>query len=47
MEAVGVQKLYKPSPTPILYVGPAANVLGRVPLMHLFLLGNSTLTIPH
>ena len=28
MEAVGVQKLYKPSPTPILDVGLA--VLGRV-----------------
>ena len=47
MEAVGVQKLYKPSPTPILYVGPVANVLERAPLMPLFLLGNSTPTIPH
>ena len=28
MEAIGVQKLYSPSPTPILYVGLAANVLG-------------------
>ena len=47
MEAVGVQRLYEPSPTPILYVGPAANVLGRVPLMpfKLFLLGNPTPTI--
>ena len=45
LEAVGVQKLYKPSPTPILDVGLA--VLGRVPLMPLFLLGNSTPTIPH
>ena len=47
MEAMGVQKLYEPSPTPILYVGLAAVVLGRVPLMPLFLLGNSTPTIPH
>ena len=39
MEAVGVQKLYVPSPSPILFVGLAANVLGRVPLMPLFLLG--------
>ena len=51
MDAMGVQKLYEPSPTPILYVGLVADVLGRVPLMPgimpLFLLGNSTLTIPH
>ena len=45
MEAMGGQKLYAPSPTPILYVGLAANVLGRVPLMPLFLLGNYTPTI--
>ena len=38
MEAVGVQKLYEPSPTPILFVGLAANVLRRVPVMPLFLL---------
>ena len=44
MEAVGVQKLYEPSPTPILYVGPAANVPGHVPFS---LLGNSTPTIPY
>ena len=47
MEAMGVQKLYEPSSTPIMYVGLAANVLGRVPLMPLFLLGNYTPTIPH
>ena len=47
MEGVGVQKLYEPSPTPILHVGPAANVLGCVLLMPLFLRGNSTPTIPH
>ena len=47
MDAIGVQKLCSPSPTPILYVGLAANVLGRVPLMPLFLLSNYTPTIPH
>ena len=44
---MGVQKLYEPSTTPILYVGLAADVLGRVSLTLLFLLGNSTPTIPH
>ena len=45
---MGVQKLYEPSPTPILYyVGLAADVLGRVPLIPLLLLGNSPPTIPH
>ena len=33
METRGVTKYYEPSPTPILYVGPISNVLGRVPLM--------------
>ena len=49
MEAVGVQKLYEPSPTPMIYASVvlAANVHGRVPLMPLFLIGNSTPTIPH
>ena len=42
MEAMGVQKLYEPSPMSIPYVGLAADVLGPVPLMPLFLLGNST-----
>ena len=46
-KSMGVQRLYKPSPTPILYVGLVADVLGRVPLMPLFLPGNSTPTIPH
>ena len=38
-KAMGVQRLYEPSPTgtPILYVGLVADVLGRVPLMPLFL----------
>ena len=31
METRCVVKLYEPSPTPILYVGPVSNVLGRVP----------------
>ena len=44
MEAMGVQKLYEPSPTPIFSVGLAADVLGRVPLMPLFLLGKYTPT---
>ena len=40
-------KLYDPSSIPCLYVAPVANVLGRVPLIPLFLAGNSTPTIPH
>ena len=32
-------KLYEPSPTPILFVAPYNNVLGRVPLFPLFLDG--------
>ena len=47
MERAGVTKLYEPSPTPCLYVAPAANMVGRVPLIPLFLAGNSTPTIPH
>jgi hypothetical protein len=46
MEDAGVIKLYDPSPIPCLYVAPVANVLGRVPLIPLFLAGNSTRTIP-
>ena len=37
----------RPLKGPILYVGLLADVLGRVPLLPLFLLGNSTPTIPH
>ena len=46
MEANQVSNMYKPSPTPILYVGPVSNMLGRarVPLMPLFLRGNSAYT---
>jgi hypothetical protein len=47
MEDAEVIKLYDPSPIPCLYVAPVANVLGRVPLIPLFLAGNSTPTIPH
>jgi hypothetical protein len=47
MEDAGVTKLYEPSPTPCLYVAPAANMAGRVPLIPLFLAWNSTPTIPH
>jgi hypothetical protein len=47
MEDAGVIKLYDPFPSPCLYVAPVANVLGRVPLMPLFLAGNSAPTIPH
>ncbi len=47
MERAGVTNLYEPFPTPCLYVAPAANMVGRVPLIQLFLAGNSTPTIPH
>jgi hypothetical protein len=47
MELAGVTKLYEPSPTPCLYVAPASCMVGRVPLIPLFLAGNSTPTIPH
>jgi hypothetical protein len=39
--------LFEPSPTPYLYVAPAVNMVGRVPLIPLFLAGNSNPTIPH
>jgi hypothetical protein len=42
MEDAGVIKLYEPSPTPCLYVAMAENMVGRVPLIPLFLEGNST-----
>ena len=47
MEDAGVVKLYEPSPTPCLYVAPVENMVGRVPLIPLFLAGNATPTIPH
>ena len=40
-------KLYKQSPTPILYVGPCDLMLGMVPLFPLFLKGRATPPIPH
>ncbi len=46
MEDAGVIKLYEPSPTHCLYVANVQNMVGRVPLMPLFLAGNSTPTIP-
>ena len=48
IEIHGVPKFYLPSPTPVLYAGPMSNVLRpHVPLIPLFLRGNSTPTIPH
>ena len=47
LEDSGVVMLYEPSPTPYLYVAPVENMVGRVPLMPLFLAGNATSTIPH
>ena len=46
MEDARVFKLNEPSPTPCLYVAPAQNMVGRVPLIPCFLAGNSTHTIP-
>ena len=40
-------KLYEQPPTLILYVGPCDLILGRVPLLPLFIKGNTTATIPH
>jgi hypothetical protein len=51
MECAGVMKLYKPSSTPCLYdmfyVAPGPNLVGRVPLIPLFLAANLTPTIPN
>jgi hypothetical protein len=47
MEDAGAIKLYESSPTLCLYVAPAENMVGRVPLIPLFLAANSTPTIPH
>jgi hypothetical protein len=44
MEDAGVIKLYEPSPTPWLYVAPN-NIVGRIPLIPLFLACKSTPTI--
>mgnify|MGYP003345460249 CR=1 FL=1 len=46
-----IQQLYEPGPwpslDPIMHVGLLRHVLGRAPLVPLFLQGNSTATIPH
>ncbi len=47
MEDAGVLKLYEPSPTPCLYVASVANMVGRVPLLSLYLAGYSTPTHTH
>ncbi len=46
LEDAGVIKLYEPSLTKCLFVAPAESMVGRVPLIQLFLAGNSTPTIP-
>ena len=40
-------KLYEAFPTPCLYVADVQNMVGRIPLMQLFLAGDLTPTIPH
>ena len=49
MEDADVLKLYEPGPMSCLYVAPVDHMVGRVrvPLIPLFLAGNSTPTIPH
>ena len=47
MEHAGVVRLYYPSQTQCLYVAPAKNMVGRIPLMPCFLDGNATPTNPH
>ena len=46
MEDSVVVKLYEPSPTPCLYVAPAENMVGRVPLIPLFLAGTDNSDYP-
>ncbi len=40
-------KMYEPGPIPCLYVAPVDHMVGRVPLISLFLAGNSTPTTPY
>ncbi len=47
MDKSDIQEYYKPTQTPKLCVGQVSYVLGRVQLMPLFLLGNTTPTIPY
>ena len=42
-----VLNLYEPGPIPCLYMAPVDHMVGRVPLIPLFLAGNSTPTTPH
>jgi hypothetical protein len=42
MEDAGVVKLYEPSQAQCLYVTPAGNMVGRIPLIPCFLDGNAT-----
>ena len=48
---LNITQIYEPGPwpslDPIMHVGLLRNVLGRAPLVPLFLQGNSTATIPH
>ncbi len=44
MEDAEVLKLYEPGPIPCLYVAPVDHLVGRVPLIPLFLAGNLTPT---
>ncbi len=48
MEDAGVVKLYdRQSPTPCLFVAPAENMVGRIPLIPCFLDGKKNPTISH
>jgi hypothetical protein len=40
-------RLYEPDPILCLYVAPVDHMVGKAPLIPLFLAGNSTPTIPH
>jgi hypothetical protein len=47
MKDAEVLNLFEPGPIQCLYVAPVDHMVGRVPLIPLFLAGNSTPTIPH
>ena len=47
MEAVGCRSCLSPHPRQSSMWASLANVLGRLPLMPLFILGNSTPTVPN
>lgn len=42
-----LQRVYEPEPIPLVYVGYAKDILGRIPLMPSFLSGTSNPTIPN